>query len=106
MKALKIKAVAELLDTSEGWVYNHAQELGGVKIGGKWLFTERGLENALQVQDKRGNQAQRNGTGQEGTIHTLRLSKTGRGNRMGSRDKETLEERREGVKRYNLDRLL
>jgi hypothetical protein len=30
------------------WIYDHAPELGGVKIGGSWLFTMEGLNSALQ----------------------------------------------------------
>jgi hypothetical protein len=30
------------------WIYDHAEELGGKKIGGSWIFTEEGLRDALQ----------------------------------------------------------
>jgi hypothetical protein len=30
------------------WVYGNAAALGGVKVGGSWIFTEEGLVNALQ----------------------------------------------------------
>ena len=42
------EAVAVRFDKSVKWVYKHAPELGGSKIGGSWFFTEGGLSDALQ----------------------------------------------------------
>ena len=38
-KILTAKDVASLIDgRGKSWVYQHAEELGGVKVGGTWLF--------------------------------------------------------------------
>ena len=38
-KILTAKDVALLIDgRGKSWVYQHAEELGGVKVGGSWLF--------------------------------------------------------------------
>jgi hypothetical protein len=42
------EGVAVRFDKSVKWVYKHAPELGGSKIGGSWFFTEGGLSDALQ----------------------------------------------------------
>ena len=40
--------VSKLLHKSLRWVYHHAPELGASRIGGSWIFTEEGLNDALQ----------------------------------------------------------
>src|SRR5208283_3720670 len=42
--------VATLLKKSVRWVYNHGRELGAVRIGKTWFFTEEGLEHAFETQ--------------------------------------------------------
>ena len=37
-KILTAKDVASLIGKSISWVYEHAEALGGVKVGGTWLF--------------------------------------------------------------------
>jgi hypothetical protein len=48
MIILHPKEVAAKLRKSLPWVYAHAVELGAVKIGGSWIFTEEGVEDAIQ----------------------------------------------------------
>ncbi|MFC1885237.1 hypothetical protein ACFL2O_10755, partial [Thermodesulfobacteriota bacterium] len=47
-KVISSQVVAKRLQKSRQWVYNNAASLGAVKIGGSWIFTERGLKDALQ----------------------------------------------------------
>lgn len=44
---LSAKEIANKLNKSVGWVYAHAAELGAVRIGGSWIFTERRLNHAI-----------------------------------------------------------
>jgi len=46
-KPLSVKEVAASMGKSPKWVYTHAKELGGKKLG-NWFFTREGLKNALQ----------------------------------------------------------
>lgn len=46
------KEIADLLGKSTSWVYDNASKLGGVKIGGSWIFTEEGLKAVLQAKLK------------------------------------------------------
>ena len=48
IKLLQPKEIASRLQKSLGWVYAHAGELGASKIGGSYIFTEEGLEDAIQ----------------------------------------------------------
>ncbi len=41
-KYLKAKEVAGLLSVNPRFVYSHARELNGAKIGGTWFFTSGG----------------------------------------------------------------
>jgi hypothetical protein len=52
-KLYTAKEVAEEMNTTEDWVRQHRDELGGKKIGGKCFFPEKELENALQRQEKK-----------------------------------------------------
>lgn len=45
---LHVEDITDRLRVSRAWVYAHADQLGGVRIGGKVFFTEEGLANALQ----------------------------------------------------------
>jgi hypothetical protein len=47
MIILHPKEVAAKLKKSLPWVYAHAPELGAVKIGGSWIFTQEGVEDAI-----------------------------------------------------------
>ncbi len=42
-------ALARLLGKSQRWVYDHAEELGAVKVGKSWIFTKEGVANAFQA---------------------------------------------------------
>ena len=61
--ALTAKQVAYLLQKSRRWVYRNGQALGGVKVGGTWIFPKECFYNALQGQKIRnmegGGQTQR-----------------------------------------------
>jgi hypothetical protein len=45
---LSAKKVSSILNKSLKFVYTHAAELGGAKIGGSYIFTQEGLYDALQ----------------------------------------------------------
>ena len=40
--------VAELMGKSLRWVYDHAPDLNGSKIGGSWFWTRQGVSDAIQ----------------------------------------------------------
>ena len=48
MKVLNPKGIADRLHKDQSWVYRNARALGGVKIGGSWVFTQENLERALR----------------------------------------------------------
>lgn len=48
IKILIPKEIAGILHKSERWVYANAADLGASRIAGSWIFTERGLKDALQ----------------------------------------------------------
>lgn len=47
MHILPAKEVARIMSKNLRWVYANAPRLGGLKIGGSWIFTRANLENAL-----------------------------------------------------------
>lgn len=52
---LTVKQVAERLNAADvGWVYRHAKQLGGVKLGGILRFSRRRLEAYLARQARLG----------------------------------------------------
>jgi hypothetical protein len=76
------KVLAARLGKSLRWVYDYATELGAVKVGRTWLFTEEGLRDAYQRQREktleRSNQVSRK--------HLPgRLSDQKRGRKLGAR---------------------
>jgi hypothetical protein len=71
--------VATRFRKSVKWVYNHAKELGGSKIGGSWFFTERGLSSAIQ----RGQEVEGQGNGSGQKIHEVKKD-SNRSLRVGS----------------------
>lgn len=50
MQILPAKQVAHTVGKSLRWVYAHAHQLGGLKVGGSWIFTRANLERALSLQ--------------------------------------------------------
>jgi hypothetical protein len=50
MQILPAKQVAKLMGKNLRWVYANAPRLGGLKIGGSWIFTRGNLDNALTMQ--------------------------------------------------------
>jgi hypothetical protein len=50
---LQPQAIADRLNKSKRWVYDNASALGGVKIGGSWIFTQEGLDHAIMGQAER-----------------------------------------------------
>ncbi|UCF82166.1 MAG: helix-turn-helix domain-containing protein [Desulfobacteraceae bacterium] len=98
MKILDPKNVAERLGKSVRWVYSYAGELGAARIGGSWIFTEEGLQDAIQR--KRGNMAEQ-GLFSGQTIHqTVQNQK--RSPEMGKRKTQGVK----GVKQEDLYSLL
>ena len=50
MQILDAKQVAQIVGKNLRWVYANAPRLGGLKIGGSWLFTRANLNHALSLQ--------------------------------------------------------
>jgi hypothetical protein len=48
MEILTPQEVSKLLKKSVRWVYANGDTLGGVKIGGSWIFTKENLTDAIQ----------------------------------------------------------
>ena len=48
MEILTPKEVSKLLKKSVRWVYANGTDLGGVKIGGSWIFTQENFYDAIQ----------------------------------------------------------
>jgi len=92
------KQVAEMFPFTARWVYNHALELGGVKIGGAWIFTREGLENAIQ----RRRQVAGQGNVPGAKIYQIERHQN-RGTRLGKRKTPEAErERKELAERAGL----
>jgi hypothetical protein len=102
IQILKAHNISISLDKSVKWVYKHAEDLGGVKIGGSWFFTEEGLRDALQRRSK----VARKGHDQRKTLHLLKGDQR-RSKRMGGRPKEGgIEGRAKAATRHGLDEFL
>lgn len=48
VEVIRPERIAKALNKSLSWVYAHAEELGGARIGGSWIFTVRGLKESLE----------------------------------------------------------
>jgi len=72
--------ISTLLNKSIKWVYSNASSLGAVRIGGSWIFTEEGLNDAI----KGAGYLDRPGHGARPIMHKTRLSNQDRGQRLGS----------------------
>tara|TARA_Y100001954_G_scaffold238820_1_gene308750 strand:- start:29194 stop:29640 length:447 start_codon:yes stop_codon:yes gene_type:complete len=53
----KARDVAAALQKSVEWVYKNAADLGGVNVGGRWLFYENNIVEALRPTSKGGSDA-------------------------------------------------
>jgi hypothetical protein len=84
--------VSKLLHKSLRWVYHHAPELGASRIGGSWIFTEEGLNDALQ----RARRMEGGSPGQ-GTKKTSLVSIEAGGRTLGRRNKK----RAQGIHPYD-----
>jgi len=102
MEFISPKEVAGKIKKSIRWVYSHADQLGGVKIGGSWIFTKEGFKNAIQTKQK----MESSGYFQRPTVSgTLQYQK--RSNYLGKRKTKGVETvRREAAMRHGLDDLL
>jgi len=95
MDILTAKEISIRLKKSLKYVYGNAPVLGGVKIGGSWIFTQEGFENAIQ----RGISMAGQGYNPRPTVHKPSQNKKGC-NRLGTlyakrtqEERETLAER-------------
>jgi len=102
MNILNVKDISKKLNKSLRWCYEHAQELGAARIGGSWIFTEEGLQDALQ----RGQELARSSSLSGKAAPNIKVYET-RSHRMGIRKTEGIErERKEAAARHGLDDLL
>jgi hypothetical protein len=102
MEIISPKEVSAQINKSIRWVYSHADELGGAKIGGSWIFTREGFENAVQTKQKLAS----GGNSQRPEIPSIVQHKKGR-SCLGKLETKGIEaERREAAKRHGLDDLL
>jgi hypothetical protein len=102
MNILTAKEISVLLKKSLKFVYVNAPELGGVKIGGSWIFTKEGFENALQ----RGSQMAGQGNIQGRAVHKPTQNKKSRNGLGNRKTKGTQEEREALAERAGLAHLL
>lgn len=52
-RILNVQEVTDLIGLSPKWVYSHADELGGFKIGGSLRFSEREVRRYISLQRRR-----------------------------------------------------
>ena len=84
------------------FVYSNASDLGGVKIGGSWIFTQEGLENAISRRIQMAGKSNISGS----TAHKLAHNKKG-GYRLGKlKTKGAKEERKTLATRAGLAHFL
>ena len=86
MGVLTAKKVGRRLRKSDSWVYDHAPDLGGVKIGGSWVFTEEGLSDALQRAGEVARQRHGGQAAKQQAVH-----QKGRSKEVGARRKKEAE---------------
>ena len=68
MEILTPKEVSKLLKKSVRWVYANSSALGGVKIGGSWIFAKENLYHAIQTKKR---QMESDGNDQRGTLQLV-----------------------------------
>jgi len=49
---LRVRDLAIRLKKSAKWIYAHAEELGGTRVGRSWIFSEESVSNALLGQER------------------------------------------------------
>jgi hypothetical protein len=102
MEFISPRDISAQINKSIRWVYSNAYDLGGTKIGGSWIFTKEGFENAIQTKQK----VARGGNSQRPEIPSIVQHKKGR-SCLGKRETKGIEaERRKAAKRHGLDDLL
>lgn len=101
IKILTPREISRILGKSVRWVYDHAAELGGVKIGSSWIFTEGGLRDALQ----RGQEMARGRQIPRAEVHGI-IRQKGRSNRLGASDKKGVKSRKKNAQEHGLDEFL
>ncbi|MDH4317123.1 MAG: hypothetical protein OEV64_01915 [Desulfobulbaceae bacterium] len=79
MQVITVQTIAKQLNKSTSWVYKNAANLGAAFIGGSWIFTQEGLENAIQ----RGQEMAREHNASRNEIHE-NFPDQKRGNELGS----------------------
>ena len=88
--------IATQLKKSLSWVYANAPALGASRIGGSWIFSEEGLQDALQA----GQEVARASHGVRADKNERRVHHKERRPRVGAETKKTLGER---ARRHNLN---
>ena len=94
---LTIKEVAEVMKVSTGWVRCHADKLGGSRIGSKLIFTQEGINHAVQ----RGQEVESMRSSQRKAVDITKKYKT-RSKRVGNKEKGGVENSREAEIRDEL----
>jgi len=91
IKILSPREVAKIMGKSISWVYDHADELGAVRIGGSLIFTESRLKGVFDnaVSGEKWEVAGRYQDRQKTISTELRHQK--RGKKVGSRGKSQAE---------------
>ena len=102
MKVLSSEEVSIQLKKSLRWVYHNAGDLGAARIGGSWIFTEEGLENALQ----RGQEVARLRDAQRTEASRVVSIQKGRARMGGGETAGAEKERQELAKRHGFDSFL
>lgn len=104
MNILSAKNIAQQLNKSPKWVYSHAEALGGVKIGGTWIFSGRRFYDAIEG----GQDLERRGVAWRQTRQSeKRILPQGRRNRLGAEgEKKTDRDLRAAATRHGFDDLL
>lgn len=52
-RVMTVREICKFLRVSRMWVYKNRALLGGIKIGGKVIFTEGGILNAVQDAERK-----------------------------------------------------
>ena len=102
MEFISPRDISAQINKSIRWVYSHAHDLGGIKIGGSWIFTKEGFENAIQTKQKVAS-----GGNIPGQKIPDPMQKQKGGHCLGKQNAKGIKaERREAAKRHGLDDLL
>lgn len=81
-KPLRVRDLAKRLQKSAKWIYAHAGELGGTRVGRSWIFIEEAFQNAILGQER-----SLAGTGEVGRAKVQKgLQNQARRHSMGSRN--------------------